>query len=155
MFLEGRKINIKTSTKASNTLLLKKSDWDSDGKYIHGNDGPDDSYKVFFLCRMKLNPRDFLTISDIPNIDDKEKKINELNLKTYIDREIANLENVNFSMDIPGFIDIDDFRDLISQNLFIKAGCYLQTMNFKLSEHMYYCQAGDLREMDEIPKKKK
>ena len=139
LFLEGKKISVKSTNFFSDLLLLKKEEWDQEGGYLYGRDGIDRSYKAFFLCRMKPNLDDILPIEgdDDPGID----HLNQC------------LEHVNFRMDIPGYITIEDFKKIIQNNMFIPAGGKIGKKGFDLP--LYYCQTGDLRDLDSIPNKKK
>lgn len=145
LLLGEGKINIKTTKHFGNLLLLKKDDWDSEGNYNWGlkihPDGTrekylDTSYKYFFLCRIK------------PDIDD----LIEIDEKTSKDQIIDQLSNLRIQADIPGFINIYDFRKIISEDIHIKKGQSIGARKF--SEDLYYCQAGELRSIDQIQKKK-
>jgi hypothetical protein len=63
------------------------------------------------------------------------------------------LEHVNFRMDIPGYITIEDFKKIIQANMHIPAKGKIGKK--ALDVPFYYCQAGDLRDLDLIPNKKK
>lgn len=136
--LDGIKLNIKTSTHYSNTLLLKKSDWDSEGNYIYrkiSDDLSDTPCSYFFLCRVKPNLREVLgDVTDYNNSDEIIKA----------------LSSVNFRADIPGFIRLEDFRKMIAENLVIEEGKKLNSIKFDIKHDMYYCQSGDLIDIDEI-----
>lgn len=139
LLIEGRKISIKTTNFFSNLLLLNKKEWNCNGEYLYGINGIDSSYKAFFLCRVSPN------LDDILNLEgDSDPGIDNL---------IQYLENITFKADIPGYITIDDFKKIISADLCIPEGSKLGAKTF--SDPLYYCQAGDLWDIDKIPKKKK
>lgn len=135
LFPEGKKIQIKTTKYSYNLLLLRKSDWDLNGNYKYGNN--DNPYKEIFLCRLK------------PCINDILPK----DIEYTIDNIIQFLSNVNFKIDIPGFIDIDDLKESISEGKYLKEGDLIGS--FPLEDDFYYFQSGDFRDIDEIPRKRK
>ena len=63
------------------------------------------------------------------------------------------IPNINFRIEITGFINIRDFRKIISENQFIPPRVKINN-SFSFKKEFYYCQTGDLREIDEIPGKK-
>jgi hypothetical protein len=128
-------INVKTSTGASNTLLLKKDHFDSLGNCVYRKDLKDPPCQYFFLCR--INP-------DI-------KKI-KLENWTDVDYVVSELSQLRFSCDIPGFLTISDFKKIISENITIESGQILAVKDFKFDVDTYYCQAGNLRDIEEIKK---
>lgn len=138
IFLEGKKISVKTSSHVSNILLLKKNDWGNLGNYLFGKNGLDDEYKAFFLCRVKPFINDVIPEGIV---------FTEENV-------IREFENVNFRLDIPGFVNIEDFRNQISSGVFLKQGSLINGA-FTLKNDSYYFQTGELRRIDEIPRKKK
>jgi hypothetical protein len=128
-------INVKTSTSGSNTLLLKKHHFDSLGNCVYRDKPEDPPCLYFFLCRIK------------PDIN----KI-ELNNWSDIDNVVKELSQLRFSCDIPGFLTIKDFRKIIREDMTIKKGQMLAVEKFKLDADNYYCQAGNLRDIEEIKK---
>lgn len=134
------KFQIKSTFSFGNLLLLNKSDYDSTGKYIHGNNGKLITYDAFFLCRMKPS-LDILEIggNSDPGIETLKQK----------------LENVNFRMDIAGYIKLEDFLKIISEGMYIPQKTYIGNGQRKLEEDLYYCQSGDLRSIKTIKSKKK
>lgn len=134
-----KKLSVKTTYHFSDLLLLNKDEWDMEGGYIYTEKGiPDYTYKAFFLCRMRQNLDNLLNISgdEDPGID-----------KIY-----KSLDGVRFSMDIAGYITIDDFKRIIQDGMFFNVGDYVGKK--KWEESFYYCQSGDLRDIDDIKKKR-
>lgn len=128
-------INVKGSSYFSNTLLLKKGDFDSGGNYKHMNNPNDPKCYYFFLAR--ISPR----LKNVLNID---------NDATY-DIIMDQLDQVYFQADVPGYLNIKDIREIISQDIHIKGGSKLNSKDFKINQDSYYCQAGDFRDIDSIP----
>jgi hypothetical protein len=138
LFWEGKKISVKTTAHWKNLLLLKKEEWDSNGGYFYGKDGIDYSYKAFFLCR--LSP-------DLESVLEKIKGDDDPGINKIYDL----LEQVKFTMDFPGFITINDFRSIISNEIYIPEKGKIGSNEFKKA--MYYCQSGDLRDIGIIRRK--
>lgn len=143
--IDEKKINIKTTKNFGNLLLLKKADWNPEGNYKwglrklpNGNKERyvDDTYKYFFLCRIKPDIENLLVIDE----------------ETSKDEILSQLSNVKIQFDIPGFINIYDFKKIIEKNICIKKGDSIGSRKF--TEDLYYCQAGELRDIDQIRKKK-
>lgn len=134
------KFQIKSTFSFGNLLILKKGDYDSMGRYIHGNDGNPITYDAFFLCRMKPT-LDILEIegNSDPGVENLKRK----------------LENVNFRMDVAGYIKLEDFLKIISMGIYVPKGSYIGNGERKLQEDLYYCQSGDLRSIKTIRSKKK
>ena len=136
MVVNNRKINIKTAPFFSNLLKLIANDWDENGGYRWGINGIDYSYKAFFLARISPNPHKL--IFEYPFID------NEI---------IEYLQQVYFQMDIPGFINIKDFKKIISNGHMIK-NIQKNLDGKEIDLSFYYCQCGELRDLSEILPKK-
>ena len=63
------------------------------------------------------------------------------------------ISNINFRIEVTGFININDFRKIIAENHTIPINTKING-SFSFKKEFYYCQTGDLREIDEISKKK-
>lgn len=138
LFWEGKKISVKTTASWKDLLLLKKEEWNDGGGYLFGMNGIDYSYKAFFLCR--INPDiESLLISIQGDEDPGIKLIN------------SHLEQIKFTMDFPGFINIEDFKRIIQTDMCIPAKGKIGKKEFDSA--LYYCQTGDLRDIDIIKKK--
>lgn len=134
LILQGKKIQIKSSSPKGNILLLNKEDWDSEGNYKYPVKGENnDPYSYFVFCRIKPGFKDIIPDDQIYT----EEKIME------------RLSNVNFRMDIAGFVNMDDFKKAIKENKYLKANCRINDA-FNISSASYYFDAGDLREIGDI-----
>ena len=139
---EIKKLSVKTAYYFSDLLLLRKEEWDSEGGYLYTENGiPDYSYKAFFFCRMR------------PNLDSDGISSIEGDDNPGLENLYKSLQGIRFSMDIAGYINMDDFKRIISQGLFFESGVYIGKK--KWDESFYYCQSGDLRDIDEIKRKRK
>lgn len=135
LVVESQKVQVKTTTYNSNFLLVKKSDWDSEGNYLWGREGKDPKYGAFFLCRIKPDPRKiFLQESSI-------------------DKLLGLCENVSWRYEITGFATKKDFIEAMRDRYIIPKGKYLNG-KIQVREDLIYFQAGDLRNPGSIPKKK-
>lgn len=138
--IETKKLSVKTAYYFSDLLLLKKEEWDDRGGYLYTeNKIPDYSYKAFFFCRMRPNLDDVLPIEG-----DNDPGIENL---------FESLRDIRFTMEISGYINIEDFKKIIQEGLFFRKGDYIGKK--KWEDSFYYCQSGDLREIDDIKRKKK
>lgn len=132
-------IQIKTHTSKNNLFKLKKEEFDLDGNYHNWGKKKKILYTYFFMCRINTGVRDaFESLGD-----------SEFTLENVL----KFIENINFKIEVTGFININDFRKIISENQLIPANKLINN-SYTLSEDYYYCQSGDLREIDEIAKKK-
>ena len=127
-------VNVKASTQFSNTLLLKKEDWDSTGNYKYRENPEHLACSFFFFVRISPDPKTFLKIDD------------SVTSEIIIDQ----LEQRMFHADFPGYLNINDFREIISQDICLKEGEYLNSEKFRIPDDKYYCQTCDLRDIDTI-----
>lgn len=143
LFLNGMKIQVKSSSHYGNLLLLKKGDWTDNGEYKHSVNGLDPDYKGFFYCRLNINLKKELELDPKKEID-----TNEI---------IDFLSQRKIVIDCPGFIKIEEFRDIIKSNLVLKKGSIINPRvlpdktlegGFVLNEDNYYCQSQDLIDID-------
>ena len=137
LFVRDKKIQIKTTKSYYNLLLLDKKDWDENGNYKYDKDEVKKPYSAFFLCRIK------------PSVDE----VIPLDIDYTIDNIMECISNANFRIDIPGFADMNDFKECITGERYLKCKNYLGKL--KLEKDIYYFQAGDLKDIDLISKNKK
>lgn len=139
LFLGDLKIQVKTNSSQNNLFRLKKEEFDQNGIYHNWGKKPPILYTYFFMCRINPGVRNALNlISDV--------EFNTENVLSF-------LPNINFRIEVTGFININDFRKIISENQFIPTNTKINN-SYSFDEEFYYCQSGDLREIDEIRKKK-
>lgn len=141
LLLDEEKIQIKTGSHKANIFFLQKDDWDNDGnyKYIKESDENKSPYKYFIFGRLKPSIKEALPIDQIYT----EEKI------------IETLSQINFRMDIPGFITLDDFKKAIMEEKYLKSGCRInREFGFNLSSDNYYFESCDLRDTHTFPIKK-
>lgn len=132
-------IQIKTHTSRNDLLKLKKEQFDSNGIYHNWGKKEPILYTYFFMCRINTGVR-----SAFESLSDEEFTLeNVLNL----------IPNINFRIEVTGFINIKDFRKIIAENQFIPVNVKINN-SFSFKKEFYYCQTGDLRGIDEISKKK-
>jgi hypothetical protein len=139
LIIEGNKVSVKSSTfSKANLFMHKKGDWNSNGEYKYGKDGFDSSYKAFFFCRLNQDLKKIIT-------DEFFNTASETDL-------IDHLQSTNFMMDCPGFITVHDFKLLETNNMTIREGQIVDGLN--VYKNTYYCQAGQLRDLSSIKRKK-
>jgi hypothetical protein len=132
-------IQIKTNTSKNNLFKLKKEEFDLNGNYHNWGNKKPILYTYFFMCRINIGVRNaFESLGD-----------SEFN----IENVLKFIPNINFRIEVTGFININDFRKIIAEDQFIPAKKLINN-SYSLDEDYYYCQSGDLREIDEIAKKK-
>lgn len=133
------KIQIKTFTSKTRILRLKKEEWDGNGVY-HNWNKKSVVYTHFFMCRIEPGVRKILSLIDPSEFN--------------ADKVIELLSNVKFKVEITGYLNISDFRKIISEEQYIPAGTLING-SFSYGEDFYYCLTGDLRDALDIPRKKK
>ena len=139
LFLGDLKIQVKTNTSKNNLFKLKREQFDSNGIYHNWGKKPPILYTYFFMCRINPGVRNaFETLSD-----------SEFTLENVL----SLISNINFRIEVTGFININDFRKIIAENHTIPINTKING-SFSFKKEFYYCQTGDLREIDEISKKK-
>lgn len=139
LFLGDLKIQVKTHTSKNDLFKLKREQFDSNGIYHNWKKKPPILYTYFFMCRINTGVRNvFASLSD-----DEFTLENLLNL----------IPNINFRIEVTGFININDFRKIIAENQSIPPNTKING-SYSFKKEFYYCQTGDLREIDEISKKK-
>lgn len=138
LFLGDLAIQVKTHTDQNNLFRLKKEEFDENGVYHNWGKTPI-HYTYFFMCRINPGVR-----SAFQSIGDASFDLNSV---------LDFLPHINFRIEITGFININDFKKIISEKQYIPANTKINN-SYSFKEDYYYCQSGDLREIDEIKKKK-
>jgi hypothetical protein len=139
LFLGDLKIQVKTNTSRNDLFKLKSEQFDSNGIYHNWKKKPPILYTYFFMCRINTGVRNaFESLSD-----------HEFTLENVLDL----IPNINFRIEVTGFININDFRKIIAENHTIPPNTKINN-SYSFKKEFYYCQTGDLREIDEISKKK-
>lgn len=132
-------IQVKTHTNKNDLFKLKKEEFDSNGIYHNWGKKKPILYTYFFMCRINPGVR-----SALESIPDPEFTLENV---------LGFAPNINFRIEVTGFININDFKKIITENHYIPIGIKINGA-FSFDEEFYYCQTGDLREIDEISKKK-
>jgi hypothetical protein len=128
----GHKISVKSTKYYGNLLLLEKKDWNEKGQYIpNGNE----NYDATILVRLRPYPYDLFKSPSLAIY------------YPHIDSDVVKSE-IHF--DIPGFITQEDLVSLIKNGFEIKKGDKLG--NKTVDADNYYCQAGNMRPIEDISK---
>ncbi len=139
LFLGDLKIQVKTNTSRNDLFKLKKEQFDANGFYHNWGKKQPILYTYFFMCRINPGVRNaFESLSD-----------SEFTLENVL----GLIRDINFRIEITGFININDFRKIIAENHYIPVNTKINN-SYSFKKEFYYCQAGDLRDIDEISKKK-
>lgn len=135
LIVEGQKVQIKTTVGNSNFLLIKRRDWDLNGNYLWGKQGPDPLYGAFFLVRIDPDPRKLF--KEGSSLDD---------IKSLC-------ENVRWEYEITGFVTKKDLIYAMENGYVIPRGKMMNGV-IKANEDLIYFQAGDLKDPELIPTKR-
>jgi hypothetical protein len=131
-FVNGKKISVKSAAHFSNLLLLETKDWKKDGTYI-----PNQSiYDYHVLVRICPDIKSILRAKRLFYSDEAD----EMELKKIIDVN-------NFSYDIPGFISNEELKAIIIGNQILPQNALLNG-KVKMDAENYYCQSGDLQNIN-------
>lgn len=141
MNIERSIINVKSTKKRGNLLLLETRDWDSNGRYIPNSESGFEAYDFFVLAR--VDP-------------DGEKILHEHGLlySDSTDREILRriILSERWRVNLAGYITGEELIDEV-----IEPGHILpqnSTLNryTRMDAENYYVQAGDMHEIDGLLK---
>lgn len=137
--INGSKINIKSTKRYGNLLLLEVMDWDIEGMYIHGCNGGCREYDYFVQVRidpdleMRMRFRDIL-YADLIGKD-------ELEVIILSERWRAN---------IVGFMTRGEFvQEVIGEEMILPRGSVLNGST-RMDAGNYYAQSGDLHDISEL-----
>tara|TARA_Y100001935_G_scaffold62238_1_gene52165 strand:- start:407 stop:1186 length:780 start_codon:yes stop_codon:yes gene_type:complete len=134
----NKKMAIKSTKSIGNLLLLEKKDWDKEGNYIPNMTIGDSQYDYFILVRIDPNGETIM----------KKNKIyysNSLDINS-LKKLILNLD---WKIDIPGFITNNDLKKIISDRNIILQNEYINKYT-RMDADNYYCQSGDMKSIDLI-----
>lgn len=134
--VQDKQISIKSTKSFGNLLLLEKDDWDENGNYLP-NQKP---YDFTVLIRMKPFSEEIMKKNRLLYSQEADKKF----LKHLI-------LNEKWQYDIPGFITLEDLKNIIQDKLIIEKGSKLNK-NTKMDASNYYVQSGDLRNIESLGK---
>lgn len=131
-------INIKSTKEYGNLLLLERSDWDCEARYIPNSGHENVIYDFFVLVRLK---------PDIVKIlkDNRLYLSNECDYNTL--RVLFNYSC--FEYNIVGFVTNDDLKTIIADNHCIPRGSVLNQYT-RIDADNYYIQSDDMIEIEEL-----
>jgi len=135
-------LSIKSSTDKANLLLLETSDYDTQGRYLHTQNGvAPKAYDFHILVRISPD----IKKQRLPNVKYKIKDLYSFKLV-----DIKNLINgINWEYDIPGWIDNSTFIQAISQSNIIHQGDLLGTTTL-MDVDNYFIMTYDLEPINKI-----
>ena len=127
-------LQVKSTKHFGQLLLLEKHDWNDNGEYIpNAKNNGQLSYDYFVLTRVK--PENDIKINEYDILNNTE------NLKKFIYQ--------NWFVEITGVLNRDDFVNKIIKYKYILPKGYLLGKT-PLKVDNYYCQAGDLGDIDAV-----
>ena len=141
MDIHGSIINVKSTKKRGNLLLLETKDWDSEGRYKPNSESGCEEYDFFVLARVDPDGERIMREHGLLYADIAD---------TGVLRETILSER--WRVNLAGYITGEELIDKV-----IEAGLILP-QNSKLNRYTrmdaenYYVQAGDMHEIDELLK---
>jgi hypothetical protein len=127
-------IAVKSTKHYGNLLLLEKQDWNSQGHYLTASGSPR-IYTHIMLVRIK------------PDIEEIIRSLNPNSLNQELFNPLkSKILEIEWSYDIPGFIESKDLYQVINANNIITKGARLN-LAVTIDADNYYVQAGDLRKI--------
>lgn len=137
MDIEGSIINVKSTKRRGNLLLLETKDWDSEGRYIPNSESGCEEYDFFVLTRVDPDGERIMREHGFLYADSADKEI----LRRIILYE-------RWRVNLAGYITGEELIDGV-----IRPG-HILTQNSTLNRYTrmdaenYYVQAGDMHEID-------
>ena len=130
--VNNKKISVKSTKYYGQLMLLETKDWDKNGRYVPNINTENCIYDYFILVRIKPSAEDIM----------KKLRILYSNECDY-DELISEFLNVDWSYDIPGYINNNQLKYIISNNFIIPKGAILGKYT-KMDAENYYIQTGDM-----------
>ena len=141
MDIEGSIINVKSTKRRGNLLLLETRDWDSEGRYIPNSESGCEAYDFFVLARVDPDGEKIMREHGFLYADSADREI----LRKIILSE-------RWRVNLAGYITGEELIDEV-----IEPGHILpqnSTLNryTRMDAENYYVQAGDMHEIDGLLK---
>jgi|SaaInlLV_10m_DNA_4_1040232.scaffolds.fasta_scaffold14635_2 hypothetical protein len=138
--LDQLKFSIKSTKHYGNLLLLEQRDWNSNGEYLPNTSANKGSlYDFFVLVRIKPDGEKLMRGNRLLYNNDYIEKSHLLNI---IDKE-------SWEYDVPGYITMDDFKQIISNKLVLPQKALLNG-KIPMDATNYYIQSGDMRDLEAL-----
>jgi hypothetical protein len=135
--INGKKISIKSAAFFSNLLLLETKDWKNDGTYI-----PNQTiYDFHVLIRISPDIKSILRTNKLFYSNEADKN----SLKKIVTEKVI-------SYDLPGFLSNKELVSIISERQILPQNSLLNG-KVKMDAENFYCQTGDLIDLDQIIEK--
>ncbi len=136
--MQGIGINVKSSSKWGNLLLLKSSDWNKDNaSYKYSLTGQ--QCDIFIFVRIDPDSSNIMKQPIKQNIILKDKQI------------LCDLiTNIRWKYDIPGWINRQQLKYIMNNNFLIKSGDKIGLNSFSYKHDNYYVYAADLNPINDI-----
>jgi hypothetical protein len=138
--LDNLKFSIKSTKHYGNLLLLEQRDWGFNGEYLPNiSTNKDSLYDFFVLVRIKPDGEKLMRDNRLLYSNDHIEKSRLLNI---IDKE-------SWEYDVPGYITMDDFKQIISNKLVLPQNALLNG-KVPMDAANYYMQSGDMRDLEAL-----
>jgi len=141
--VNSKKINIKSAAHFSNLLLLETKDWNEEGVYIPNIGKGTGVYDYFILTRLEPDGKRILKAEKLFYSDQVDK--NKLKGMILIHK---------WKFDFAGYITLDQLKYLI-KNRFILPQNSMLNGRTQMDAENYYCQAGDMPQLEILLKELK
>ena len=141
LYIEGLTINVKSTKRRGNLLLLETKDWDFEGRYIPNKYSGCDMYDYFVFVRVDPDGEGIMREKGLLHTDSADIKI----LREII---LSERWRVNLAGYITGEELIDEVIEpghILPQNSTLNRYTHMDAEN-------YYVQAGDMHEIDGLLK---
>lgn len=144
LILLGHKMSVKSSKSFARLLLLEKTDWDKEGRYIpdlitNKNDEDAGNFDFFIMVRVSCDN----IMKELHPALYKNDKNNLLNVFNKIKKD-----NISITYDIPGFVTKKDIVQAIRKNNIL---FHDQMLGMTIMEvDNYYIQVADMRDISEL-----
>lgn len=131
MNIEGYMINVKSTKRRGNLLLLETRDWDSEGRYMPNFESGCESYDYFVLARVDpdgekiLREKGLLYVDDADATELSEAILSErwrVNLVGYITGEELVYEVIGAGLILPRNSILNRYTRMDAENYYVQAG---------------------------------
>lgn len=126
------KIAVKSAAHFANLLLLETKDWDENANYLHATSKTHPFYDFFIFIRIKPSLKGLMATKGW--LGDEVRARSEL---------IDIIRSNEWFYDIPGYITLDDFKDMIRLKHILNKDAFLNWT--KMDAENYYIQTGNMR----------
>lgn len=140
MMIDGMAINVKSTKKRGNLLLLETKDWDDEGNYIPNAEFGCESYDFFVLARVDPDGERVMREHGLLYLDDADE--DDLRDAVYSERWRVNLAGFITGEELIG--GAISAGQILPQNSLLNGSTRMDAEN-------YYVQCGDMHDIEHLP----